>query len=65
MEFEPAIPASKMSQIYTLDRNAAGTNNVKIDKLIAILSKMVYSLTLLTCILKPTSSNLGEDTGCF
>jgi hypothetical protein len=51
--------------IYALDRKVAGISNAKIDQWISILSKLVYSLTILTCIPKPTCSNLGEDVGCF
>ena len=61
--FEAAILASQMPQTYALDRKVTGISNAKIDKL--ILSKLVYSVTLLTCIPKPTRSDLGEDMGCF
>jgi len=30
-----------------------------------MLSKLVFSVTLLTCIPKPTRSDLGKDMGCF
>jgi len=36
-----------------------GISKAKIDKLISILSKLVYSIKLLTCIPKPTCSNFG------
>jgi hypothetical protein len=62
--FETAISASKRLQIYALDHMIAGISNAKIDKLITILSKLVYSVTFLICIPKPTSSNFGDDTGC-
>jgi len=63
--FEAAIPASKMPQIYSLDRKVAGISIAKIDKIISISSKLDYSVRLLACIPKPNFSNLGEDMGCF